>query len=181
MTKVQLFIATTIDGFIARENGSLDWLFNLPNPNQIDHGYGDFISGIDTVVLGRKTYEDILGFGIEWPYGNCTSYIVTNNSNYSVSTDNTLVLNELNKSAIELLRSKSSANIWVVGGGEIISRFLNCAEIDEMILSIIPIILGKGISLFPGEPKETEFELIRSEAFETGVVNLSYRRKVQSA
>lgn len=178
MTQVQLFIATTIDGFIARENGSLDWLFNLSNPNQIDHGYGDFISGIDTVVMGRKTYDDVLGFGIEWPYNNCTSYVVTNNSNFSVSTGNTFVLNELNKDSVEQLRSKSLANIWVVGGGEIITQFLNFEEIDEMTLSIIPVILGEGIRLFPGAPKESEFELIRTEAFETGVVNLKYRRKV---
>lgn len=178
MAKIQLFIATTIDGFIARENGSLDWLFKLYNPNGIDHGYGDFISGIDTVVMGRKTYDDILGFDIEWPYGNCATYVVTKNTGYGVSTENTYVLNDLTKDGVELLRGKSSANIWVVGGGEIITQFISFEEIDEMILSIIPVMLGKGTRLFPGEPKESEFELINAEAFETGVVNLCYRRKV---
>jgi dihydrofolate reductase len=176
MTKIQLFIATTIDGFIARENGSLDWLFELPT--HTDHGYNNFIKGIDTVVLGRKTYDDLLGLGVEWPYGNCESYVVTKDSNFRVSTINTFVLNNLNKATMEGVRRKSSANVWVVGGGEVITQFLNCDEIDEMILSIIPVMLGKGIRLFPGEPKECKFELIYSESFDTGVVNLCYRRKL---
>jgi dihydrofolate reductase len=178
MAKIQLFIATTIDGFIARENGSLDWLFELPNPSQTDHGYDNFIKGIDTVVMGRKTYDDFMGFGVEWPYGNCTSYVVTNDSKYKARTVNTFVLNDLSKESMDGLRQKSSANIWVVGGGEVITQFLSCDEIDEMILSIIPIILGKGIRLFPGVPKESKFELIHSELFDTGVVNLCYHRKL---
>ncbi len=176
MTKIQLFIAVTIDGFIARENGSLDWLFEIPT--HTDHGYNNFIKGIDTVVMGRKTFDDLLGLGIEWPYGNCISYVVTKDFNYKVSTVNSFVLGDLSKGAMEGLRMKSSANVWVVGGGEVITQFLNCDEIDEMILSIIPIMLGKGIRLFPGEPKESKFELINTEPFDTGVVNLYYRRKL---
>jgi dihydrofolate reductase len=68
-------------------------------------------------------------------------------------------------------------NIWLVGGGELITRFINLDAIDEMIISVIPIILGQGIRLFPDSPKETKFELTGSETFETGVVNLVYRRK----
>src|SRR5512133_31356 len=176
MTKIQLFIATTIDGFIARENGSLDWLFELPN--HTDHGYNDFIKGIDIIIMGRKTYDEVLGLDFEWPYSDCKCYVVTKNADYKVSTINTFVLDNLRKDTIEGLRRQSSANIWVVGGGEVITQFLNHEEIDEMILSIIPIMLGKGIRLFPGEPKETKFELIHSESFDTGVVNLCYRRKL---
>ena len=70
MPKIKLYIAATIDGFIAREDGSLDWLNNHPNPDQLDYGYADFMSRIDTVIMGRKTYEEVLGFGVEWPYGS---------------------------------------------------------------------------------------------------------------
>ncbi|MCX6231965.1 MAG: dihydrofolate reductase family protein [Bacteroidetes bacterium] len=176
MSKIQLFIACTLDGFIARENGSLDWLFELPNPDQIDHGYNDFINGIDIVIMGRKTYDEVLGFGIDWPYSNCKTYIVTKNENYTVKTENTLLLHTINIEVIENLESESQKNIWLVGGGDLITQFLNENAIDDMALCMIPIILGKGIQLFPNQPKETKFEFVRSEAFKTGVVNLTYKK-----
>ena len=176
MRKVKLFIATTLDGFIARENGSLDWLFELSNPNQTDHGYNDFIKEVGIVAMGRKTYDEVLGFGVNWPYSNCKTYILTKNNDYRVKTENTFILNDINKDVIDNLKSHSSGNIWVVGGGNVITQFINESAIDEMTLSIIPLILGNGIRLFPDEPKETNFDLIKSESFETGVVNLTYVR-----
>jgi dihydrofolate reductase len=177
MPKIKLYIATTLDGFIAREDGSLDWLMSLSNPKEIDHGYEAFFETIDIVVMGRKTYEEVLGFGVEWPYGSCKTYVLSSDPEYSDKTPQTQVLTELNAKQIAMFREKSQKNIWVIGGGEVITRFLNLGAIDEMILSVIPIILGKGIPLFPAEPKETSFSLVGAEAFETGVVNLSYVRK----
>ena len=176
-TKIQLYIAVTLDGFIARENGSLDWLLAFPNPNQIDHGYGDFLAQIDALIMGRKTYDEVLGFGIEWPYGNCKTYVVTKNQDFTVKTDNTYTLFELNNSMIDQLKSESEKNIWLVGGGDLITQFLNLDAIDEMIFCMIPMVLGKGIRLFPDEPVETEFKFLKAEPFETGIVNLTYRRK----
>lgn len=176
-SKIQLYIATTLDGFIARENGSLDWLFELPNPNQIDHGYNHFLAEVDTVVMGRKTYEEILGFGVDWPYAHCKSFILTRNKDYVLKTKNTSLLHEINKETLEKIKVEAVKNIWVVGGGDLITLFLNESAIDEMILSIIPRILGRGIKLFPHEPKETQFTLLKSESFETGVVNLSYQKR----
>ncbi|PWD99692.1 dihydrofolate reductase family protein [Marinilabilia rubra] len=177
MTKIKLFIATSIDGYIAREDGALDWLYAIPNPGQTDHGYADFYKEIDTVIMGRTTYEEILGFGVEWPYPDCQTYVVTSDEFYEVKTPNTSVLNRLKKKTIEPVKGKSKSNIWVVGGGKIITAFLNLGLIDEMLLSIIPTILGRGIPLFPDAPKETLFELENAETFETGVVNLIYRGK----
>jgi dihydrofolate reductase len=177
MTKIQLFIATTLDGFIARENGSLDWLFELPNPNQIDHGYNDFMKEIDIIIMGRKTYNEVMGFGIDWPYSNCKTYIVTKDEKYIVKTENTFLLHTINNEVIMNLKSESQKNIWLVGGGDLITQFLDENAIDEMTLCMIPMILGNGIRLFPNQPKETKFEFISSEAFETGIVNLTYRKR----
>ncbi len=177
MSSIQLFIACTIDGFIARENGSLDWLFELENPNRTDHGYNDFISGIDTLVMGRKTYEALLGLVDEWPYPNCKTYVVTHKTSFEITTASTSVLHEVNEEVINDLMNRSSKNIWLVGGGELITCFVNLGAIDEMIISIIPIILGKGIRLFTGIPVETNYELVNTESFETGVVNLKYKKK----
>lgn len=178
MPEIKLFIATSLDGFIAREDGSLDWLYALPNPNKTDHGYSAFLDGIDTIMLGRKTYEEILGFGLEWPYKGINSYVVTSNREYyCCQTPDTKVLNFISQETVKTLRSDSKKGIWVVGGGKLITALLNLRQMDEMILSVIPVILGKGIRLFPDSPLETQFDLITSEAFETGVVNLTYRKK----
>lgn len=177
MSAIKLYIATSIDGFIARENGELDWLNALPNPNQIDHGYAAFYQTIDTVIMGRATYEEILGFGVDWPYPDCQSYVLTSAQNYQPKTERTATLHQLNPERIDKIKSTSKRNIWVVGGGKVISGMMNDGLIDEMILSIIPIVLGRGIRLFPNHPKETLFTLRHSESFETGVVNLTYSKK----
>lgn len=175
MGKIQLFIATTLDGFIAREDGSLDWLFELPNPNQTDHGYNDFIADVDIIIMGRKTYDEVRRLEYDWHYDNCQTYIVTHDKDYRVTTGRTFVLNSIGRIEIDKLRAESKKNIWLVGGGELITQFLNLDEIDEMTISIIPIILGDGIRLFPGMPKETKLELVKSEVFDTRVVNLLYQ------
>ena len=92
MGKVILYIATTLDGKIARNNGSLDWLYALPNPNQIDHGYAKFIDSIGTTIMGRKTYDEIISFGVDWPYKEMKSYVATNNESFSPETPNTWII-----------------------------------------------------------------------------------------
>ncbi len=179
MTKTKLYIATTLDGFIAREDGSLDWLDELPNPNQIDYGYGEFYATIDTVVMGRKTYEEVLGFGVDWPYADCKTYIITSKSDYQTKTENSEVISQLTSETIESIKAESKKDIWVVGGGKVITALLNHGQIDEMMLCLIPTILGKGIRLFPDSPAETKFDLINAETFETGAVILTYRKKVK--
>jgi len=176
-SKFILYTATSLDGFIAREDGALDWLHALPNPNQIDHGYYGFYNQIDTVVMGNKTYQEVLGFDVGWPYGDCTAYIVSRNKELELPTPGTQLLHELNAEAIEQIRAKAEKDIWLVGGGQIITAFLNLSALDEMILTIIPTLLGRGIPLFPNEPLETGFELVSTSAFETGAVNLHYRKK----
>ncbi len=176
MSEIKLYIATSLDGYIAREDGSIDWLDAVPNPDQIDHGYAEFYETIDTVILGRKTYEVILGFGVDWPYPDCKTYIVTSDSDYQVKTENTEVLNEVSREQVDLIKRHSQKNIWIMGGGKLITTFLNLGEVDEMILSVIPTILGKGIRLFPDSPRETSFKIINVQAFETGAINLAYRK-----
>jgi dihydrofolate reductase len=172
--KIQLFIAETLDGFIARENGSIDWLLELPNPGNTDHGYNAFIAGTGSLIMGRKTYEDVLGFGIPWPYTDQKTYVVSKNHGYSISTPATFLLTEINRDTVSRILSESSKNIWLVGGGGLISLFLELDLIDEMVISVIPVLLGKGIPLFPEHRKETKLLLSGTETFETGVVNLCY-------
>ncbi len=178
MSRIKLYIATTIDGYIARENNSLDWLYELPQIEGEDYGYANFYSGIDVVVLGRTTYEEILGFGVDWPYSDSKCFVITSNKNYQVTTENTEVMNSIDKSKIDKIRSASNKGVWIVGGGPVIQGFLNEASIDEMLLTIIPRLLGRGKRLFPEGSFESKFELLESKSFETGVVNLTYRKLV---
>ena len=173
MSNIKLYIATSLDGFIAREDGSLDWLFVVPNPNEIDHGYGDFYASVDVVVMGRKTYEEIMGFDVEWPYADSQTFVITRDTDFTTQTEKTEVMTSID---LERLKARSQKGIWLVGGGELISEFLKREAIDEMILSVVPTIIGKGIRLFPNEPPETKFQLVKAEPFETGIVNLHYRR-----
>lgn len=178
MKEIHLFIATSLDGFIARENGSLDWLVNIPNPSQTDYGYNEMIENTDVIVMGRKTYDEILDFGIEWPYGNCKTFVVTRKQDFVPSTPNTFVMNKIDAGTIQFLKSQSSKNIWLAGGGSLVTQFLDHGAIDEMTISIVPIILGKGIRLFADEPSEIQFETVKTELFDTGIVNLVYRKKI---
>ena len=177
MSKIKLYIATTIDRYIAREDGSLDWLESLENPNGYDYGYGEFYGTIDTLIIGRSTYDEILGFDVEWPYADCKTYIITSDQDYKTTTPNTQAVNELDESFINSIKESAQKDIWIFGGGKLITEFLNMNAIDEMLLTIIPVILGSGIPLFPDNPRETNFELINSESFDTGIVNLTYRKK----
>lgn len=177
MNKIRLYIATTLDGYIARENGDLDWLMSFPNPNKIDYGYAAFYNEISTVIMGRSTYEEILGFDIEWPYGNCETYVISSDSELAISTENTKVLSDLSIENVKAIKKAANKDLWLVGGGKVISEFLNLGLVDEMLLTLIPVVLGKGISLFPNQPKETHFTLQSAQTFETGAVNLTYIKK----
>lgn len=188
MAELKLFIASSLDGYIAREDGSLDWLdeasqqLETENKNledgaePLDGGYGKFIASIDVIIMGRKTYEEVLGFGVEWPYPDQHTYIATSDPDYKPTTVNTSVMNNIDEQAVESLKEESKKNIWVVGGGQLITRFLDLDAIDQMTITIISRILGKGIPLFPNNPKETKFELVSTETYGSGMVNLNYRK-----
>lgn len=166
-----------MDGFIARENGEINWLDNLPNPNKIDHGYLDFLKEVDLIVMGRKTYEKILSFDIDWPYIGYKTIVVSSNRHYKTKTSDTFLLNDISSASIEKLRKESARNIWLVGGGEINTQFLSLQQIDEIRLFVAPVILGNGIKLFPNISNENGFECVSTQAFETGIVYLNYKKK----
>jgi dihydrofolate reductase len=178
MSKVILYIATSLDGFIARPDGSLDWLDALPNPDHSDHDYGKFISEIGVTIMGRATYDVVMGFSVEWPYQDIPSYVVSKNPNTQVSSPNTnLYIGEVSHLVAELKRTVDK-DIWLIGGGQLITHFLSQDLVDSMILNMIPTIIGEGIPLFAPKPKESSWILKETKSFTTGVVNLTYERKM---
>jgi len=174
MPKVVLFTATTLDGFIARPDGNLDWLIEFPNPDNVDYGYADFMRGVGSIIMGKNTYNEILSFGFVWPYKGIESYVVASDPNFEIKTADTSLVNEGLASLVERLRTEKGKDIWLVGGGKLITSFLNLHLIDRMVLTIIPTIIGDGIRLFPDKPKETTWALTGCTQFKTGIVNLIY-------
>ncbi|WP_420580428.1 dihydrofolate reductase family protein [Reichenbachiella sp.] len=175
MKKCKLFIATSLDGYIARADGSLDWLDAIPNPDKLDYGYYSFYDTVDTLIMGRKTYEEVLGFGVDWPYPDCKTYIVSSQE-VEIKTENTFLFSGPLEDKVKEWKSENGKDIWVVGGGVLISSMIDLGLIDEMLLTITPVILGSGIPLIPNNPKETKLELVKTEAFDTGFVNLTYKK-----
>lgn len=174
MPNTILYIASSLDGFIAKPDGNLDWLTGFPPPQQGDYGYQALLERIGTIIMGRKTYDELLGFGIEWPYMGFETFVITSQPGLAIqSPDTFLVTSNLKEFMLEL-KSAVEKDIWIVGGGALISSLLKDQLIDEMILSVIPKIIGNGIPLFPGPLPESEWILRESEAFSTGLVNLYY-------
>ncbi|MCU0443085.1 MAG: dihydrofolate reductase family protein [Bacteroidia bacterium] len=176
MSKIVLYIATTIDGKIARSDGSLDWLESLPNPNQLDYGYSQLLSSIEATIMGKNTYNTILGFGVDWPYKDIPSYVVTSNAVFKPKTPDTFSVTTPLAAFVSGLKSKCQKDIWLIGGGQLVASFLNQNLLDKMILTVIPITIGDGIPLFPNGFNDTKWNLTQVESFETGVVNLTYER-----
>ncbi len=177
MSKVILYIATSIDGFIARPNGKLDWLENLPNEGKTDYGYADFLKTIGTIIMGKTTYNEIIGFGIDWPYQENKTFVVTNDKNFSPSTPETFVLNADFDLFINKIRKESAQDCWLVGGGKLANYFIQNNLIDRLIISIAPVILGEGIPLFAAKTIESEWNLDNVEKFDNGIVSLTYNKK----
>jgi len=165
--KIKLFIASSLDGYIAKEDGSVYWL-----PQSGDSGYDNFYKSIDIVLMGKKTYEQILTFG-KFPYKDKTSYVFTRNPNQKKKDENVEFTSEVEEFTKELVLS-SGKDIWLVGGSDIISTFLNLKFIDEIILTVIPVVLGKGIPLFKNIKEEVKLELIKTTEYD-GLVELSYK------
>lgn len=154
--KVVLFIATSLDGYIATENDSLDWLFKVDGEG--DNGYSEFIKTIDTVILGRRTYDWIMDNELgEFPYQNQKCYVFSNTT--LENNENVEFVNEDISSFISNIKKTSGKNIWIVGGGELVYYFIKEKLIDEYIITIAPTIIGKGIPLFKRIDVEVELEL----------------------
>ncbi|BAY45002.1 bifunctional deaminase-reductase-like protein [Scytonema sp. HK-05] len=168
MRKIRLFIASSLDGYIARTSGEVDWLFT-----DSDYGYKEFFDQIDTVLMGSKTYYQVLTFG-EYPYKGKESFVFS--KTVQAETDNNVEFVKGNwKGFINTLRQSNGGDIWLVGGAQTIHYFMKHGFIDELILSIHPIILGSGIPLIVNDPSlETALELKDVKTYDSGLLQVTY-------
>lgn len=171
--KVFVYIAISLDGYIAKENDDISFLSLVDKPGE-DYGYSEFIKDVDTVIIGRKTYDKVLTFGIEFPHKDKKCYVITRTPRESV--DNLIFYTHSLKDLVIKLKQGNGKNIFVDGGSEIINTLLKQNLVDEFVISIIPVFLGDGIKLFRDGRPEMNLKLIESKEFETGLVQLHYRK-----
>jgi dihydrofolate reductase len=173
LRKIKLYIAISLNGKIAKADGSVDWLESIPNPDKSDYGYYDFYKSIDTTIQGYNTYKQIVDWDIDFPYADKKNYVLTRKQDLANNKDVDFI-NENPISFIKNLKRESGKDIWLIGGGQINTMLLNEWLIDEIHLHVMPIIITDGISLFEHIPKETKLDLIASKNYPSGVVELKY-------
>lgn len=175
--KIIVYIATSADGFIARADGSVDWL-DRPSPKG-NYGMGVFYKSIDTILWGRKTYDTVLDFQKKGVPGSAfdtkvENYVFTRGPLPSAAPAGVQFVNEPVKAFARRLRRKKGKNIWMMGGAGIIASFLDVGEIDEFIIHVIPTLIGEGIPLIAPARRTLPLKLISCTRFSDGVVRLHY-------
>jgi len=171
--KVFIFIAVSLDGYIAREDGSIDWLSSVDSPGE-DYGYEEINESADTIIMGRKTYDKVMELVDEFPHKDKKVYILSRKSR---AAENNIVFSS--KDPGELVRellSQEGQNIYVDGGAEIVQELMRQDLIDEYIISILPVFLGSGIALFGKTGKQKMLKLTYSHSFSSGLVQVAYER-----
>ncbi len=173
MSRVCLYIATSLDGFIADADGGVGWLDSFDHQDE-DYGYHDLISRVGTVVMGGKTYRQVLTFG-PWPYVGLTTYVVTRQPLVNPPDPAIHAFAGDVADLVAQIGAESEKDIWLVGGGEIIAPFARQGLIDDYDIAVMPIILGAGIPLFTGDQGRHRLELVDARPYSSGVVRLRYR------
>lgn len=177
MRKVILFIAMSLDGYIADHEGRVDWLGGQGEEEMFD-AYSAFVSQVDTVIMGWNTYHQIVTelSPEEWVYQELTSYVITHRD--CRSADQILFWKESPSSLIKMLKQKEGKDIWVCGGGSIVQQLMDENLIDKYYISVIPMLLGKGIRLFGMAEKPIPLRLAETRNYD-GITDLVYEPRTK--
>lgn len=175
MSKVILYVAASVDGFIARKDGDVEWLNDFITEGE-DYGYNEFYQSIDALIMGCNTYEIICGFG-DWAYTGKPSFIMSKGEFKAISGDINFT-QEDPVSLVKRLNNDGYKNIWLVGGGLLASSMIELELVDEMIISIIPLELKEGIPLLIcSEEKLNLFELVKTKSYDSDLVQQFYIKR----
>lgn len=171
MRRVVLGLGISLDGYIARPNGAVDFLF-MPK----DYSMAPFFATIDTAIMGRKTLEAGLKMsGGSLPASSMATYVFSRSKPPGEGEGWTFV-NQSPSSFVRKLRKRPGKNIWLMGGGELARDFLKADLVDELYIGMVPVLLGEGIPLFPSGFPQRNFSLIENKTYSRGMIALRYRR-----
>jgi dihydrofolate reductase len=175
MMRASVFIATSLDGYIARPDGALDW---LPSGSEDeDHGFEPFLHSVDALVMGRKTFETVLGFGPDaWPYGAKPVYVLSSTLREARGAPGAVceVLRGPVADAARALDRRGVRDAYV-DGGQVVTGFLEAGLVHRLVITRIPVLLGAGIPLFGPLSRDLRFAHVATRAFRNGMVQSEYR------
>jgi dihydrofolate reductase len=169
--QASVFIATSLDGFIARLDGGLDW---LPPGGGEEHGYTEFMRTVDAIVIGRKTFETVLAFA-EWPYGTTPVVVLSSRPEALVAPDGAVcdMMTGTPDEIVTRLAERGMTHLYV-DGGVTIQRFLEAGLIQRMVITRIPVLLGSGIPLFGPVSRDIWLEHVATRTYQSGMVQSEY-------
>lgn len=171
MARIRHYVAMSLDGFVATDNGKVDFLDPF---HHLDLGYPEFSRQIGTLVMGRRTYDQVRGFGA-WPYAGKNTVVLTRSALDADPPEGVEAYRGDLADLLPPLREAVDGDIWVVGGPMTARAFLDRNALDEVEVLIVPVVLGRGLSLFAGQEVHRKLELVLVEAKDGGVVRLLYR------
>jgi dihydrofolate reductase len=172
--KLILYIAASLDGFIAGENDNLNFLKAVEKEGE-DYGYSEFIETVDTIIMGRKTYDWVMNHVPEFIHADKETYIITRSKR--PSKGKITFYNGSLTDLVKRLKMIKGKNIFCDGGAEIVNELLKHNLIDEFIISVIPVLLGSGTRLFFDNRQELKLQFVSSKTFDTGLAQLHYKKK----
>jgi dihydrofolate reductase len=170
MRKIVLGLGISLDGYIARPDGSVDFLF-MPK----DYSMAEFFATIDVAILGRKTYDVAKAMG-GGGFGGNVKYYVMSRKLPAGEREGLIFTRESPAALTAKIRQQKGKDIWLMGGGELAREFLRDDLVDELYIGIVPVLLGEGIPLFPAGFPQRNFALIENKSFSRGLIGLKYRR-----
>lgn len=172
--KIKLYIASSLNSRIASVDGGVEWLESIPAPEKQDYGYAEFYNSIDTTIMGYNTYAQVSSWEIPFPYPDKKNYVLTHRKDLE-NNEQVQFIREDQIKFIKALKETEGKDIWLIGGGQINTMFLNEKLIDEAIIFIMPIILEGGIEVFERIPTKTSLKLLNSKTYMSGAVELKYK------
>ncbi|MGN1078956.1 MAG: dihydrofolate reductase family protein [Alphaproteobacteria bacterium] len=176
MRKVRLFIAMSLDGYIADSCGRVDWLNGQGNGDEATDTYSEFVKNIDTILMGWNTYNQIVTelSPEKWVYNDFITYVITHKGNSSCEKIRFTNISPIN--LVKRLKQQNGKDIWIYGGANIVQQLVNENLIDYYQITIIPIILGKGIRLFESIELKIKMKLLTAQSY-NGMIYLTYTRR----
>jgi dihydrofolate reductase len=173
--KVIVHIATSADGYIARADGDIEWLTSRPAPKGF-YGMEAFMKSIDTTVIGRKTYEASLQMGAQFD-SRSRAIVFSRHAPPANAPKGVEFVSEAIGPFINRLRAQPGKDVWLMGGGDLIASFLDERAIDEFVISVVPVFIGDGIPLIARRQRHVALDLLSTERFDDGLVQLRYGMK----
>ena len=168
------YVACSLDNYIATLDGGVDWLSPFEKDNE-DYGYSEFYQSIDAILMGRKTYQKVLESG-KWPYIEKPCWVFSNKLQ-SVTTPNTVVTSDDPLQLVKNLSGEDKKRLWLVGGAQLAAAFRDQGLITQYIISIIPVLIGRGIPMMQASERHEKLELKYIKRFDNGLIQLFFKVK----